>query len=109
MLLYLKILAYRNQPVPPAAPAGFSGAGGTIGRAPENDLVLDDASKYISRVHAKVALQAARAGCDRLGFLDTTASDWVGKFACGHAEIAKRAASRPSQIIILRASDHFTN
>lgn len=57
MLLYLRILTYRNQPVPPAAAAGFSGAGGTIGRAPENALVLDDASKYISRVHAKVALR----------------------------------------------------
>ena len=57
MLLYLRILTYRNQPVPPAAAAGFSGAGGTIGRAIENALVLDDASKYISRVHAKVALR----------------------------------------------------
>ncbi|WP_426104352.1 type VI secretion system-associated FHA domain protein TagH [Massilia sp. TSP1-1-2] len=55
--MYLRILTYRNQPVPPAGPVGFAKAGGTIGRAPDNALVLDDASKYISRVHAKVALR----------------------------------------------------
>ena len=55
MLLYLRILTYRNQSVPPSAPVGFSGFGGAIGRATENDLVLDDTSKYISRVHAKVS------------------------------------------------------
>ena len=55
MLLYLRILTYRNQSVPASAPVGFSGFGGAIGRATENDLVLDDASKYISRVHAKVS------------------------------------------------------
>ena len=54
MLLTLRILTYRNQPVPPAAPGRFAAAGGTIGRAPENALVLDDPGKYISRVHARV-------------------------------------------------------
>jgi type VI secretion system protein len=57
MLLTLRILSFRNQPVPPAPPVRFTGAGGNIGRAPENDLVLDDPSKYISRVHARVLMQ----------------------------------------------------
>jgi type VI secretion system FHA domain protein len=54
MLLTLRILTYRNQPVPPAAPGRFAAAGGTIGRSPDNALVLDDPGKYISRVHARV-------------------------------------------------------
>ena len=32
----------------------FDQSGGAIGRTSGNDLVLDDPSKYISRVHAKV-------------------------------------------------------
>lgn len=57
MLLNLRILTYRNQPVP-LGPAGrFAGAGGTIGRAPDNALVLDDPSRYISRVHARVVFR----------------------------------------------------
>jgi type VI secretion system FHA domain protein len=52
--LTLRILSYRNQAVPPAPPARFGAAGGNIGRSPENELVLDDPSKYISRVHARV-------------------------------------------------------
>jgi len=54
MLLTLRILSYRNQPVPPAPPVRFNEAGGNIGRSPENALVLDDPGKYISRVHARV-------------------------------------------------------
>lgn len=57
MLLTFRILSYRNLPVPPAPPVRLSAAGGTIGRAAENDLVLDDPSKYISRVHARVVVQ----------------------------------------------------
>ena len=54
MLLTLRILTYRNQPVPPAPGVRFDEAGGNIGRSPDNALVLDDPSKYISRVHASV-------------------------------------------------------
>lgn len=59
MLLNLRILTYRNQPVPPGAAGRFAGAGGTIGRAPDNALVLDDPSRYISRVHARVVFRDA--------------------------------------------------
>ncbi|HEU4376580.1 MAG TPA: type VI secretion system-associated FHA domain protein TagH [Telluria sp.] len=54
MPLTLRVLSYRNQPVPGAASARFGDAGGSLGRSAENDLVLDDPGKYISRVHARV-------------------------------------------------------
>ncbi len=57
MSLTLRILTYRNQPLPMPTAAMFSGDGGTIGRSPDNLLVLDDPKKYISRTHARVALR----------------------------------------------------
>jgi FHA domain-containing protein/type VI secretion system protein len=57
MQLTLRILTYRNQPVPPAPAVAFGAEGGSIGRSAENALVLDDPSKYISRVHARVLAQ----------------------------------------------------
>jgi type VI secretion system FHA domain protein len=69
--LTLRILSYRNQAVPPAPPVRFGAAGGNIGRSPENDLVLDDPSKYISRVHARVI---ARDGAFVLEDLGSNAS-----------------------------------
>jgi type VI secretion system FHA domain protein len=57
MLLTLRILSYRNQPVPGAAAGRFSDAGGMLGRSPDNALVLDDPGKYISRVHARVSFR----------------------------------------------------
>lgn len=57
MLLTLRILTYRNAPVPATPAVRFDLAGGSIGRSPDNALVLDDPSKYISRVHARVLAQ----------------------------------------------------
>ena len=57
MLLTLRILTYRGAPVPAAPAARFDAAGGNIGRSSDNLLVLDDPSKYISRVHAHVSVQ----------------------------------------------------
>jgi type VI secretion system FHA domain protein len=54
MLLILRILTYRDQPVPGAAAARFGDGGGSLGRSADNTLMLDDPAKYISRVHAKV-------------------------------------------------------
>ena len=75
MLLYLRILTYRNQPVPPAAPAGFSIAGGAIGRATDNALVLDDASKYISRVHARVSWRDSQFYLEDVGSNPSVVND----------------------------------
>lgn len=60
MQLILRVESYRNQP--PAAPldAAFGAEGGMVGRAPGNQLVLDDPSKYISRSHASVTLRDGR-------------------------------------------------
>ncbi|MFT5591306.1 MAG: type VI secretion system protein [Bradyrhizobium sp.] len=60
MSLTLRILTYRNQPLPMPTTAMFSGDGGTIGRSPDNVLVLDDPKKYISRTHARVALRGTQ-------------------------------------------------
>lgn len=52
--LVLQVQSHRSQPLAAALMARFGVAGGTLGRAPGNDLVLDDASKYISRSHARI-------------------------------------------------------
>jgi type VI secretion system FHA domain protein len=67
MLLTLRILTYRNQPVPTSAPGRFSAAGGTVGRSPDNALVLDDPGKYISRVHAKVLFRGGEFFLEDVG------------------------------------------
>ena len=54
MPLILRIHTYRKQA--PATPVekSFDPLGGTIGRGPGNDLVLNDDSKFISRTHCKI-------------------------------------------------------
>ncbi len=52
--LVLRVQTYRNQPLAVALEARFTTAGGTVGRAPGNDLVLEDAGKFISRSHAAI-------------------------------------------------------
>ncbi|MGV7210367.1 type VI secretion system-associated FHA domain protein TagH [Oxalobacteraceae bacterium A2-2] len=54
----MSILSYRNQPAPQAPVGHFTDAGGSLGRSPDNLLVLDDPGKYISRVHARVSCRA---------------------------------------------------
>jgi len=75
MLLTLRILSYRNQPVPPAPPVRFTEAGGNIGRSPENALVLDDPGKYISRVHARVFAQGGAFVLEDLGSNPSVVND----------------------------------
>ena len=53
--LLLRVHSYRKQPLPDTLEARIGTAGGTLGRAPGNELVLDDPGKYISRVHARVS------------------------------------------------------
>lgn len=55
MTLTLRIQSYRNQPPAEAAEVSFDQRGGSLGRAPGNELVLDDDSKYISRIHARIS------------------------------------------------------
>jgi len=78
--LTLRILTYRNQPVPPAAPVRFGADGGHVGRSPDNALVLDDPSKYISRVHARVFARDGAFMLEDLGSNPSVVNDRpVGK------------------------------
>jgi type VI secretion system FHA domain protein len=54
MPLTLSVLTYRNAAPAQAQSRRFDRLGGALGRAPGNELVLDDPSKYISRVHARI-------------------------------------------------------
>ena len=55
--MILQVLSYRNQPSPIALVGRYAQEGGTLGRSPDNALVLEDPSKYISRVHARIAFR----------------------------------------------------
>lgn len=54
MPFILRICSYCNQPMPTPQSRRFDAAGGTIGRTMDNDLVLEDPGKYISRKHARI-------------------------------------------------------
>ena len=54
MPFILRIYSYCKQPMPTPLSKRFDAAGGTIGRTAENDLVLEDPGKYISRKHARI-------------------------------------------------------
>ncbi|MES2072917.1 MAG: type VI secretion system-associated FHA domain protein TagH [Pseudomonadota bacterium] len=54
MPITLRVQTYRNEALPQQVAKRFDQLGGAIGRAVGNDLVLEDPSKYISRVHAKI-------------------------------------------------------
>ncbi len=54
MPISLRVLSYRNEPMPETIIKRFDQLGGSIGRAVGNGLILEDPSKYISRTHAKI-------------------------------------------------------
>jgi predicted component of type VI protein secretion system len=54
MPILLSVYTYRNAAPAQALARRFDRLGGAIGRAPGNDLVLDDPDKYISRLHARI-------------------------------------------------------
>jgi type VI secretion system FHA domain protein len=54
MPLTLTAINYRGRPCLENAPVVFTDQGGTLGRSPDNDLVLHDPDKVISRVHATI-------------------------------------------------------
>ena len=53
-MLTIKVTAYNAQPLSQPLEASFGEAGGSIGRAPGNTLVLPDPDRVISRTHALV-------------------------------------------------------
>jgi FHA domain-containing protein/type VI secretion system protein len=54
-MITITVTGYNAQPVAHPLSANFDEAGGTIGRAPDNTLVLLDPERKISRTHATVA------------------------------------------------------
>ncbi|MBS4049933.1 MAG: FHA domain-containing protein, partial [Methylomonas sp.] len=60
MVLILRVLSYKGLPSNQPISAQFDAQGGSIGRAPNNHLVLPDPEKFISRVHASIHCEAGR-------------------------------------------------
>jgi type VI secretion system FHA domain protein len=60
MSLILRIQSYRKQAPGEPVERRFDHLGGTIGRAPGNDLELPDPAKYISRTHCKIDYAGGR-------------------------------------------------
>jgi type VI secretion system FHA domain protein len=54
MPITLSVHRYRGDAPPQPLSHRYDRLGGTLGRAPGNDLVLDDPGKYISRQHARI-------------------------------------------------------
>lgn len=54
MFITLKVVSYKGSPPLEQVSASFSQEGGSIGRSPENDLVLADPEKLISRKHGSI-------------------------------------------------------
>ncbi len=67
MSLTLSVLTYRNQPPQRSISRIFSGTGGTIGRLDQNDLVLPDPERIVSRTHARVDFRAGSYFLTSLG------------------------------------------
>ncbi len=57
MALTLKAVSYKGLPPLQAISARFDAQGGSIGRAPDNHLVLPDPEKFVSRLHARILFQ----------------------------------------------------
>ena len=54
MHLTLAVETYQGIPTDAPLSCRFGAAGGTIGRGSDNTLVLPDAAKTVSRVHARI-------------------------------------------------------
>ena len=57
MPLLLKVLHYKGQPIPNEIIVWFDESGGSIGRSPDNNLVLPDPARYISGKHARIVFR----------------------------------------------------
>ena len=60
MTLILKVISYKGLPPAQVISAQFGEQGGSIGRAPDNHLVLPDAEKFVSRLHARIFFQGGQ-------------------------------------------------
>jgi type VI secretion system FHA domain protein len=53
-MITLSVHTYRDAAPPVPLARRFDRLGGSLGRSPGNELVLDDPGKYISRIHARI-------------------------------------------------------
>jgi len=59
-VIIITVASYNGSPLPQTLAAQFDELGGNIGRAENNQLVLPDPERTISRVHAQVVFRAGR-------------------------------------------------
>ncbi|MDO8939475.1 MAG: type VI secretion system-associated FHA domain protein TagH [Methylicorpusculum sp.] len=57
MALSLTLLSYKGQPLAESVTVTVDERGGSIGRSEDNDLVLSDPEKFVSRHHARISFQ----------------------------------------------------
>ncbi len=60
MALIIRSISYKGLPPSQEISGQFDAQGGTIGRAPNNHLVLPDPEKFVSRLHATVVFEAGQ-------------------------------------------------
>jgi len=60
MALIIRTISYKGLPPNQEITGQFDTQGGTIGRAPNNHLVLPDPEKYVSRLHASIVFEAGQ-------------------------------------------------
>ncbi|MGZ4999524.1 MAG: type VI secretion system-associated FHA domain protein TagH [Methylomonas sp.] len=60
MSLTIKAVSYKGAPPAQEISTRFDEQGGTIGRSPDNHLVLPDPEKFISRLHARIVFQGGQ-------------------------------------------------
>lgn len=60
MALIIRAISYKGLPPNQEISGQFGVQGGTIGRAPNNHLVLPDPEKFVSRLHATIVFEAGR-------------------------------------------------
>ncbi|MGI9336033.1 MAG: type VI secretion system-associated FHA domain protein TagH [Gammaproteobacteria bacterium] len=69
MPLTLRVVRYKQVPPDQPIAISFGPRGGTVGRSPENDLVLDDPKRFVSGQHAAIYRQG-----DSYQITDTSAN-----------------------------------
>lgn len=60
MSLTIKVVSYKGVPPAQEISSRFDEQGGSIGRSPDNHLVLPDPEKFISRLHARIIFQGGQ-------------------------------------------------
>ena len=60
MTLILTVISYKGAPPPYEISARFDRQQGTIGRAPDNQMVLPDPDKFVSRLHATIVYEGGQ-------------------------------------------------